>query len=336
MVLQRQPKLPQVIRTLAATGRLPRRAERVAAGDAFQQKEFTLPGVTLPLASGQSAVVTLTVPLYKAGSTAIDGFVLGTDTEFEMLVGSVCPETTVVTADTTTTSGSAVVTLADTTGLTAGLSVTGSGLPNGVTIATVDSLTQLTLSANATATGVATGAVYARQAAARVEFFIDNLRVTANPEQLAPVIAGAPSINLDGQWVAGRVLAAYAAGATYSATGLPPGLSLDPTTGVLSGKPSGNGTFTVTFTVTTANGSSSVEVSWSVTGAGTPNLVVTSFTVVGGAATIQWSGAAGNPVNVQRSTDLVDWDDIATGLSTETHTDPAAPTPRAFYRVIIP
>ena len=31
-----------------------------------------------------------------------------------------------------------------------------------------------------------------------------------------------------------------------------------------------------------------------------------------------------------------EWDDIATGLTTETHTDPAAPTPRAFYRVVIP
>lgn len=307
-----------------------------AAGDAFQQQEFAFPGVTLPLAEGQSAVVTLTVPLYKAGSTATDGFVLGADTEFELLVGSVCPETPVVTADTTTTADSAIVTLADTTGITAGLGVTGAGLPNGVTVATVDSATQLTLSANATATGVATGAVYARQVATRVEFFIDNLQVTANPEVIAPVIAGAPSINLDGQWVAGRVLAAYAAGATYSATGLPPGLSLDSATGVLSGKPTANGTFTVTFTVTTAAGSSSVEVSWSVTGAGTPNLVVTSFTVVGGAATIQWSGAGGAPVNVQRSTDLADWENIATGLTAETHTDATAPTPRAFYRVVIP
>jgi hypothetical protein len=55
-----------------------------------------------------------------------------------------------------TTSGSAVVTgLSSTTGLVAGMNVrAATGIPGGTTIASVDSASQITLSANATATGV--------------------------------------------------------------------------------------------------------------------------------------------------------------------------------------
>lgn len=55
--------------------------------------------------------------------------------------------------DCTTSNGSAVVTMADTTGLFAGMPITGVGIPASTTILTVDSATQITLSANATASG---------------------------------------------------------------------------------------------------------------------------------------------------------------------------------------
>lgn len=52
-----------------------------------------------------------------------------------------------------TTSGSASITsIADTTGLAAGMTVAGSGIPTGAKIATVNSGTAITLNANATAT----------------------------------------------------------------------------------------------------------------------------------------------------------------------------------------
>src|ERR1019366_991783 len=54
-----------------------------------------------------------------------------------------------------TTNGSAVITgLASTTSLTAGMSVTGNGIPAGATILSVNSPTSVTLSTNATATAV--------------------------------------------------------------------------------------------------------------------------------------------------------------------------------------
>lgn len=51
-----------------------------------------------------------------------------------------------------TTSASAIVTVADTTGLLAGDAISGTGIPTGSTIVSVDSGTQVTISANATAT----------------------------------------------------------------------------------------------------------------------------------------------------------------------------------------
>jgi hypothetical protein len=52
-----------------------------------------------------------------------------------------------------TTSGSAVATMPSTSGLIAGMPITGTGIPGSTTILSVDSAIQITLSANATATG---------------------------------------------------------------------------------------------------------------------------------------------------------------------------------------
>ncbi|MFD7660178.1 S8 family peptidase [Actinosynnema sp. NPDC059797] len=56
---------------------------------------------------------------------------------------------------------------------------------------------------------------------------------------------------------------------TWSATGLPPGLSLAPATGLISGTPTTAGTYTVTATVTDSAGkTSSVTFTWTITPAG--------------------------------------------------------------------
>ncbi|MFE2550222.1 M4 family metallopeptidase [Streptomyces sp. NPDC059355] len=50
---------------------------------------------------------------------------------------------------------------------------------------------------------------------------------------------------------------------TFTATGLPPGLSVDPATGVVTGRPTGQGTFEVTFTGTDCDGNAaSRQISW--------------------------------------------------------------------------
>lgn len=72
-----------------------------------------------------------------------------------------------------TTSASAVVTgIADTTGLVAGDKVWGPGIPAATTILSVDSPTQITLSANATASATATLAVSFNMALASAQLII--------------------------------------------------------------------------------------------------------------------------------------------------------------------
>jgi hypothetical protein len=55
----------------------------------------------------------------------------------------------------------------------------------------------------------------------------------------------------------GLVLSASNSPTSFSATGLPPGLSLDPATGVISGVPNTVNTFPLTVTATNAAGSAS-------------------------------------------------------------------------------
>lgn len=60
---------------------------------------------------------------------------------------------TVVTLSGDTTSGSAVVTMADTTGVEVGMVVSGTGIASGAKVASIVAGTSVTLTANATATG---------------------------------------------------------------------------------------------------------------------------------------------------------------------------------------
>jgi hypothetical protein len=62
--------------------------------------------------------------------------------------------------------------------------------------------------------------------------------------------------------------ASPAATYTWSATGLPPGVTIGSTTGTVSGTPTTAGTFTVTATATSAAGSGSTSFTFTIAGAG--------------------------------------------------------------------
>ena len=67
-----------------------------------------------------------------------------------------------------------------------------------------------------------------------------------------------------------------------------------------------------------------------------PNTGSSRFTAAISPAGLTWPGAEGVSFVIQRSTDFSSWDDLATrpGVNgTNTYTDPAPPTGRAFYRV---
>jgi hypothetical protein len=82
------------------------------------------------------------------------------------------------------------------------------------------------------------------------------LTITVAAASVVPVITS-PAINPTG--TVGTVFPSYPIVATgsptsYTATGLPSGLTIDPLTGVINGTPTGSGTFVVTITATNITG----------------------------------------------------------------------------------
>ncbi|MBL8343342.1 MAG: DUF1929 domain-containing protein, partial [Rubrivivax sp.] len=65
---------------------------------------------------------------------------------------------------------------------------------------------------------------------------------------------------------------------TYSASGLPPGLSIDPASGLITGSPTAPGTYAVQLAVSDGHNSASASFTWSITGTG-PQLTINSTTV---------------------------------------------------------
>lgn len=64
------------------------------------------------------------------------------------------------------------------------------------------------------------------------------------------------------------------------------------------------------------------------------DVAITGITGGPGSFTLTWDSSV--PVTVQRSIDLINWTDISLGDADGTHTDLAAPTGKAFYRVVAP
>jgi hypothetical protein len=84
---------------------------------------------------------------------------------------------------------------------------------------------------------------------------------------------------------------------SYTASGLPNGLSIDPKTGVIAGTPTTAGDSTVTVTVTDANGGSptSTTFQWTISAATKVSLSCPATAVLGGSMGIQVSGTLSPP-----------------------------------------
>jgi hypothetical protein len=164
---------------------------------------------------------------------------------------------------------------------------------------------------------------------------IDDFEVITNA---APDLYYSPPMPTDAGSYVGRVLTTWAPGAVFSATGLPPGLAIDPATGLVHGTPTANGTFHVLFTITGPGTSDSSEsMDWLIASVGSmAGPVITSFTYAAGSATMTWTGASS--VTVLRSPTMAEgsWEKVSENNSTGTYTDSSAPVGKAFYRVSVP
>ncbi|RYD22263.1 MAG: hypothetical protein EOP88_08735 [Verrucomicrobiaceae bacterium] len=172
-----------------------------------------------------------------------------------------------------------------------------------------------------------------------VTMIFDDFEVIPNAD---PEIVYAPALPSGSSPFVGRVLTNVQTTGVFSATGLPPGVTIDPATGLIYGTPTINGSYNVVFKVTSAGVTDQTEVVvWVVTGATDPtptNPKITSFTITGNTAVITWTGAGTSPVTVLRSTSLAggSWTAISSGDTDGTHTDNSAPAGKAFYRISVP
>jgi PKD repeat protein len=150
---------------------------------------------------------------------------------------------------------------------------TATGLPPGLT------LNPLTGAINGTPTASGTFVV-ALAATNSTGTGLSTLTITVAAAAVAPIItspatapatAGAPFVTY--------VIAGTGLPTSFTATGLPPGLTLNPLTGAINGTPTTAGTFAVTITATNSTGTSTSVLSIVV--AATPGSRITNFSALG-------------------------------------------------------
>jgi PKD repeat protein len=148
-------------------------------------------------------------------------------------------------------------------------SFTATGLPAGLT------LNALTGAIDGTPT-VAGASVVALGAANGTGTGTATLTITVTTAGVAPIITSPTNANVPG--TVGTAIVTYvitAAGlpTSFSATGLPPGLTLNPLTGEINGTPTTPGTYTVTITATNGSGAGSAYLVFAISPAGVAPII---------------------------------------------------------------
>lgn len=191
---------------------------------------------------GTSAPVTLTITVASAGVAPV----ITSATTAPGTVGTVFVTYTIAATGSPTSFGA--------TGLPSGLTLNAlTGAITGTPTATGISVASLTAT---NSNGTSTPAV---------------LTITVAAAGVAPIITSANSGYVPG--AVGTVFSTYTITATgsptsYSATNLPPGLSLNPLTGQITGTPTAAGTYTGMITATNGSGSGSIALAFAISSGG--------------------------------------------------------------------
>jgi glucuronoarabinoxylan endo-1,4-beta-xylanase len=148
-------------------------------------------------------------------------------------------------------------------------SLSGTGTPNGATVTPYLTNASSDVAAQA-ATSVSGGSFTASIPARSLVTYVvgttgttGNTVTVSNPGNQTGTVGTAPSLQIQAtDSAAGQTL-------SYSAAGLPAGLSISPSTGLISGTPTAAGTSTVTVTATDGTGASgSATFTWTISGGG--------------------------------------------------------------------
>ncbi len=157
-------------------------------------------------------------------------------------------------------------------------SYTASPLPAGLVLNSVTGA----ITGTPTATGTTVVTLTATNGTG-TSFPASTLTITIGSAAIVPIIVG-PVVGPPGTVgmpIVPYVIVATGVPTSFTAVGLPPGLSLNPATGVISGTPTTPGTYVVTVTATNTAGSSSITVTFIIAGA-TVAPVITSPTSASG------------------------------------------------------
>jgi len=166
-----------------------------------------------------------------------------------------------------------------------------SGLPPGVTSASTNDTRYLALSGTPTMAGSYSPAISVKGCGGHVssEQYSVTIQAAQAGQAPAPVITSATTASGTAASAFSYQIAASNTPTSFGATGLPAGLSVNSTSGLISGTPTAAATSTVTLTATNNGGTGSASLTLTIAAAPIPAPVVTSATTASGTAASAFS-----------------------------------------------